>query len=70
MSIINGLRKLKSWEWILLFIFLVMVFLFRFKYVTGTEIGGFLRINRITGIAKLYMWDRSFGKFEPQKKGW
>lgn len=57
---------MKIWHWILLSIFLVMVFLFRFKYMTvGTA--GFLRINRITGIAKVYKWNYSLGKYELYK---
>ena len=63
MSIINGLRRLKSWEWILLFIFLVTIFLFRFKYVVA-DAQGLIRINRITGTAKVYEWDRRLGKFK------
>lgn len=65
MSIINGLRRAKAWEWILIFIFLATIFLFRFKYMMmGANLAGLVRINRITGIAKVYVWDEDSGKFK------
>lgn len=38
------------------------------KLSLGTMIGGLLRINRITGIAKVYEWDYKLGKFKLYKE--
>lgn len=55
-------------KWIIIFIsviILFILFLFRFEYTT---IGGCLvRINRITGTAKVFQWQPRSGRFELYK---
>jgi len=67
MTMLEGLKKIKTWEWILLFILLAVIFLFRFKY---EHLGGeyFMRVNRITGGAKIYKCDIYCGKVVDHKK--
>jgi len=51
----------ERYVWILLLILLATIFMFRFKYiVTGRRL---IRVNRITGEAKLYEYDRDSGKY-------
>lgn len=45
-----------------------MVFLFRFKYEHGRVGLLLIRVNRITGIAKVYYWSENLGKYELYKK--
>lgn len=52
-------------KWIIIFvsvIILLMLFLCRFKYFTSIDGRFFVRINRITGIAKLYKFEINSGE--------
>lgn len=62
------MRKLKTWEWFLLVIFLAFIFLFRFRYELSLDYNYIVRINRITGAAKIYKYDLSSGKYIHYKK--